>query len=472
MIHRATKIVATIGPSSRHPDVFKRMIDVGLDVVRMNFSHGSKEDHRQTYEMVRQLSSEAGRSIGILQDLQGPKIRVGTFRQGSVVLNKGQVFALTSETIDGDETRATTQYAGLVDDVLPGMQLLLDDGNLQLEVIAIEGTNIVTRVVIGGRLSDKKGINVPDAALSVPALSQKDREDLAFGAQLGVDWVALSFVRSREDMLDARRELMAHGSKAKLMAKIEKPTAVERFDEILLESDGIMIARGDLGVECPPEQVPLIQKALIQKCREAGKPVITATQMLESMRDLPRPTRAEASDVANAIMDGTDALMLSAESASGQYPVESVEMMDRIARVTEASAQYRKDLMPLQERSGSTSDNIARAACEVAVNVSARAIVCFTSSGSTAAQVASKRPIIPIVAITPSNQVRHQMALFWGVIPTMAPDIASTDDMVHIADVQLTGLKMAHLGERYVMTAGVPFGQSGTTNMIRVERLR
>ncbi len=471
-IQRATKIVATIGPASRNVETLGRMMDAGLNVVRMNFSHGSKQDHRETFDMVRNLAREKGVTIGILQDLQGPKIRVGTFKDGPVLLVKGAEFILTSEVIDGDVKRATTQYAGLVQDVRPGMRLLLDDGNLELEVVKVEGQDIHTVVIIGGKLSDKKGINVPEAALSVPALSEKDREDLAFGAELGVDWVALSFVRSREDMLDGRAELARHGSKAKLMAKIEKPTAVERFAEILAESDGIMVARGDLGVECLPEDVPIIQKQLIRACREANKPVITATQMLESMRENPRPTRAEASDVANAIMDGTDAVMLSAESASGLYPIESVAMMDRIARATEASEQYRQELNPSHGAVRGVSNSIADAACAMAVGLEAKAVVCFTATGTSVFQVSSKRPLVPIVGTTPNEMVKNQLALCWGVIPMLAPEIDSTERMAEIADGEIRQLEFVQEGDRYVIIAGVPFGQSGSTNMVRVERVK
>jgi len=471
-VQRATKIVATIGPASRNVETLGRMMDAGLNVVRMNFSHGSKEDHRETYDMVRNLAKAKGITVGILQDLQGPKIRVGTFKDGPVMLVKGEEFILTSEVVDGTVKRATTQYAGLVQDVRPGMKLLLDDGNLELEVVRVEGQDILTTVVIGGKLSDKKGINVPEAALSVPALATKDREDLAFGAELGVDWVALSFVRSREDMLDARAELAKYGSKAKLMAKIEKPTAVERFAEILAESDGIMVARGDLGVECLPEDVPIIQKKLIRACREANKPVITATQMLESMRENPRPTRAEASDVANAIMDGTDAVMLSAESASGMYPIESVQMMDRIARATEASEQYRMELNPSHGAVRGVSNSIADAACGMAVALEAKAIVCFTASGTSVFQVSSKRPLVPIVGTTPSELVKNQLALCWGVIPMLALEIDSTERMAEIADFEIRQLEFVGEGDRYVIIAGVPFGQSGSTNMVRVERVK
>ena len=469
---RATKIVATIGPASRSVEVLGKMIDAGLNLVRMNFSHGSKEDHRQTCEMVRDLADRRGVSVGILQDLQGPKIRVGRFAQSPVVLEQGQTFVITAEDVVGDQHRVSTTYTLLPQDVRPGMQLLLDDGNLQLEVIRINGQDIVTRVVIGGPLSNNKGINIPEADLSIPALSEKDLEDLVFGAELGVDWVALSFVRSREDLVLAKQHLQSCHSTAKLMAKIEKPSAVDRFQEILEEADGIMVARGDLGVEMPPEQVPSIQKILIRSCREAGKPVITATKMLESMIHLPRPTRAEASDVANAIYDGTDAVMLSAESASGMYPVEAVGMMDRIARVTESTELYRQMVENTPSERNATQDSIALAACEVGEYLEAPLIVCFTDSGSTALRVSRYRPHRTILALTPNRAVRDQLVLSSGVLSFLAPDPRDTEDMVVIANEEIKKHGLAVPGDRYVIAAGVPFGKKGTTNMVRVERVR
>ncbi len=468
---RATKIVATIGPASRDPEILAQMIDAGVNVVRMNFSHGSHDDHRETYNMVRDLAAKKGVTIGILQDLQGPKIRTARFTNGSATLVKGQKFIITMDEVEGDETRVGSTYKGLAGDVYPGMDLLLDDGNMALRVESVKGNDITTVVVVGGVLKNNKGINVPQAELSVPAMSDKDVEDMAFGAELGVDWVALSFVRSRDDLLLARHYLARYGSKAKLMAKIEKPQAVERFDDILKEVDGIMVARGDLGVEMRAEQVPVIQKRLIRACREVGKPVITATQMLESMITLPRPTRAEASDVANAIFDGTDAVMLSGESAAGLYPVEAVSMMDRIAREAEASPEYK--LLQAQEIDTTLAqDAIAQAACNIGEGLHVPCIVSFTKTGGAATRIAKNRPKLAILALTPNEQTRNQLSLSWGVVAKLSEDPRDTDDMVRIANEELKRSKLADLGERYVITAGVPFGVQGTTNMIRVEKLR
>ncbi len=467
---RATKIVATIGPSSRNPEVLSKMFDAGLNVVRMNFSHGSHDDHRQTYDLVRQLAAEKGSTVAILQDLQGPKIRVARFRDGEVNLPAGAPFTITMDDIEGDENRVGTTYKNLIHDVRLGMVLLLDDGNMSLKVEGVRGNDIHTTVLVGGSLKNNKGINVPEADLTVPALSDKDVEDMEFGAQLGVDWVALSFVRSRDDLLLARHYMARFNSRAKLMAKIEKPQAVERFEDILKEVDGIMVARGDLGVEMRPEQVPAIQKKLIRLCREAGKPVITATQMLESMIHLPRPTRAEASDVANAIYDGTDAVMLSAESAAGLYPVESVAMMDRIAREAEASEAYA--ITRATELDTTTAqDVITLSSCTIGDLLKASAIVCFTQSGNSAIRVARNRPKAVILALSPNPNTCNQLALSWGVVPFLTEDPRNTDDMARIAHEVLRNSGLADLGDRYVITAGVPFGLQGSTNMVRVEKL-
>lgn len=468
---RATKIVATIGPASRDPQVLGQMIDAGLNVVRMNFSHGSHDDHRETFEMVRSIAKKKGVTIGILQDLQGPKIRVGRFVDGAITLAPGQHFIITMDDIEGNAERVSSTYKGLVSDVYPGMVLLLDDGNMALRVDGVRGSDILTTVLIGGVLKNNKGINVPEAELSVPALSDKDVADMEFGASLGVDWVALSFVRSRDDLLLARHYMARFGSRAKLMAKIEKPQAVERFHEILKESDGIMVARGDLGVEMRTEQVPTIQKRIIQQCREVGKPVITATQMLESMIQLPRPTRAEASDVANAIYDGTDAVMLSAESAAGLYPVEAVSMMHKIASEAESSEHYRR-MNQLSIDTSQIQDSIAYAACHIAENLSTPSIVTFTSSGGSASLIAKYRPPVSILALTPNETVCNQLALSWGVVPKLSEDPKDTDDMVRIANEELRRSGLAQSGDSYVITAGVPFGVRGTTNMLRVEKLR
>ena len=469
---RRTKIVATLGPASNSPEMIEKLIDAGMNVARLNFSHGDRADHEARVKAIREIAARKGVSVGILQDLQGPKIRTGRFKDGKITLENGQKFILTMEDIEGDATRVSSTYKGLADDVRPGLELMLDDGNLVLKVDKVQGPEIHTIVVIGGVLSNNKGINIPNADLSVPALTEKDLEDMQVGAELGVDWVAISFVRTRDDLLLARHYMTRYGSRAKLMAKIEKPSAVERFDDILQEADGIMVARGDLGVECPTEDVPVIQKRLIRACIQAGKPVITATQMLESMRESPRPTRAEASDVANAIMDGTDAVMLSAESASGKYPVESVQMMGRIARTMEASPEYAQRIAGHAQPEHTTQDAVALAACEVADTLEAAAIVCFTATGSTVWRVSRNRPTSVIAAFTPSERVKNQLALAWGVEARLAEDPADTDDMVRIANKEAKAARLADVGERVVMVAGVPFGMHGTTNLIRVERVK
>ncbi len=469
---RKTKIVATLGPASSSREVIRALAEAGANVFRLNFSHGTPEDHAQRVALVREVAEELGRPLGILQDLQGPKIRVGRFQGGRVELRPGRAFRLLMEPVEGDENKASVSYPGLAEDLTPGQVLLLDDGRIRLRVEEVLPGEVRTQVEVGGVLSDHKGINVPGADLSLPALSDKDIQDLALGAELGVDWVAVSFVRSRDDLLLARHYLARYGSRARLMAKIEKPSAVARFEEILEEADGVMVARGDLGVEMPLEEVPIVQKRLILRAIAAGKPVITATQMLESMVQNPSPTRAEASDVANAIFDGTDAVMLSAETATGAYPVEAVATMDRIARAVEASPEYLQKLNLLRPRpTPTTQDAIAQAADDIVEAVEARAIVVFTATGSSARRMARMRPQVPILALTPSPEVRNQLTLVWGVYPHLAPDPMDTDDMVRIALREVKALGLARIGERVVLAAGVPFGVRGTTNLIRVERV-
>ncbi len=468
---RRTKIVATIGPASSSPEVLEKLIDAGLNVTRLNFSHGDRADHEARVNLIREIAARKGVTVGILQDLQGPKIRTGRFASGSTTLKVGSTFIITSDEVEGNDDRVGTTYKELPQDVHPGLELLLDDGNLKLEVIKVVGNDVHTKVIIGGVLKNNKGINIPGANLSTPALTEKDLEDMQTGVELGVDWIAVSFVRTREDVLLARHYMTRYGSTAKLMAKIEKPSAVQLFDEILAEVDGIMVARGDLGVEMPAEEVPVIQKQLIAKCIAAGKPVITATQMLESMITNARPTRAEASDVANAIFDGTDAVMLSAESASGAYPVEAVQMMNAIALNTEASLQYRQMYSGNAKPENSTQDAVALAACEVADTLEAAAIVCFTATGSSAWRVARNRPDSLIAAFTPSEKVRNQLALARGVEPLFVPQIVNTDEMVSLAVKNVREANLAKTGDKIVIVAGVPFGMHGTTNMIRVERL-
>lgn len=471
-LSKRTKIVATLGPASSSPEAIRALIEAGTDVFRLNFSHGNPEDHRQRVAHIRKAAENLGCTVAVLQDLQGPKIRVGRFKEGAVELVPGQEFVLTREHVDGDQKRASVTYRGLPEDVRAGQNLLLDDGNIRLRVAEVKGPDIRTTVEVGGRLSNNKGINIPGADLSIPALTDKDIEDLALGAELEVDWVAISFVRTRDDLLLARHYLARHASRARLMAKIEKPGAVARFDEILEEADGIMVARGDLGVEMPLEEVPVVQKRIILKAVQAGKAVITATQMLESMIQHPTPTRAEASDVANAIFDGTDAIMLSAETASGAYPVEAVATMRRIAQTIEASPEYADRLNALRPAPNPTiQDAIALAVDDVVTAVGARAVVCFTSSGGSARRVARTRPPVPILALTPSAHARNQLALVSGVYPLLAPDPKDTDDMVNIATTKARETGLAEPGEYVVIAAGVPFGVQGTTNMLRVERV-
>ncbi len=469
---KRTKIVVTLGPASSTKETIRAMAEAGADVFRLNFSHGTPEDHRARAAMVREVAEELGRSLALLQDLQGPKIRVGRFRKGKVELKPGAPFVLTARPVEGDEARVSVSYSRLPEDLTPGQVLLLDDGRIRLRVERVVEEEVHTVVEVGGILSDHKGINVPGADLSLPALSEKDVEDLRLGAELGVDWVAVSFVRTRDDLLLARHYLGRFGSRARLVAKLEKPGAIARFPEILEEADGVMVARGDLGVEVPLEEVPIVQKRVILASIAAGKPVITATQMLESMVQNPSPTRAEASDVANAIFDGTDAVMLSAETATGAYPVEAVATMARIIRSVEASPEFRLRLNALRPAPTSTvQDAIAQAAEEVVEAVGAKAIVVFTATGSSARRIARTRPQVPVLALTPNPEVQRQLGLVWGIYPHLAPDPKDTDDMVAIALREVRALGLAQVGDRVVIAAGVPFGVRGTTNLLRVERV-
>ncbi len=470
--HR-TKIVATLGPATDPPGVLDALLEAGLDVVRLNFSHGQPADHRRRVQAVREAEARRHCAVGILQDLQGPKLRVGSFADpAGVALIAGDTFRLTRDASPGDASRVGTSLPQLIDELQPGQRLLLADGALELVVTAREPAALVCRVVLGGRLSGQKGINVPDSDLSVPALSAKDLADLALGRELGVDWVALSFVRCAADLAAARAELQRLESTARLLAKLEKPSAIEHLDEILDAADGVMVARGDLGVELAPERVPVIQKAVIDACQQRGLPVVVATQMLESMLHHPRPTRAEASDVANAIYDGADAVMLSGETAVGQYPVEAVQMMARIAAEVEASERFRRQLhrYPTGPCPG-VAEAVCHSACRLAQILPARAIASFTWSGATARRVARHRPAATVVGLTPFATVARQLALSWGVVPVVAPDPTGTDSMTEMATSQLRAAGLAAPGDQVVVTAGVPFGCSGTTNLVRVERV-
>ncbi len=471
---RKTKIVATLGPVSQAPAQIEALIKAGVNVFRLNFSHGTAEDHRNNVTNIRAAAKKLGVLIGILQDLQGPKIRVGTFAKKSIMLTDGQTFALYPDNNKiGDESGVGISYKDLHKDVSNGDSLLLDDGKLVLIVTEVKHEVIHTQVNRGGQLSNNKGINVPGADLSIAAVTEKDIEDIAVGAQLDVDWVALSFVRNRDDLLLARKYLKQNKSNAKLMAKIEKPGAIKNYKEILRTADGIMVARGDLGVELSPEKVPMLQKRLIRKAREKGKPVVTATQMLETMIENAIPTRAEANDVANAIFDGTDAVMLSAETATGLYPVEAVKTMDRIARTVETDSDYKKRMQDLKFKAEkNTPDAVSYAACHIATTLGAEVMCCFSSSGATALRVARNRIHTDVIAISPSFKSCNQLTLSWGINPVLNNDATSTDEMVDIANQVIINHNMAKSGDQFVITAGVPFGYSGTTNLIRVETLK
>jgi pyruvate kinase len=485
---RRAKIVCTLGPATRTPEVVGHLIDEGMDVARLNFSHGTAEDHRRMVAILREQAAQRGRAVAILQDLQGPKIRVGKIAPGTV-LEAGGEFTLTTEEIVGDANRASTTYSDLPRDVRAGDVMLLDDGLLQLEVLDIEGEEVITRVLVGGPLSNNKGINLPGVAVSAPSLSDKDRADLRLGQELGVDFLALSFVRSPEDVLQARAliaQARAELAEAEggavgperaltpIIAKIEKPEAVERLAEIVDVADGIMIARGDLGVELGPEKVPLIQKAAIELTNVHGKLVITATQMLESMTVTPRPTRAEASDVANAVLDGTDAVMLSAETASGKYPLLAVRTMVRIIREVEQSARFhqvtsRQAWPKLQV----TSNAVAHAAVVASRQMRAPVIVAVSDSGGVVRLLSEYRPDALVVAFTPRREVYNQLAAYWGVVPIMAPveSIGSAREMVEYASRVVRERGYARAGQMMVVTLAMPFGSGLPTNTMQLHVL-
>jgi pyruvate kinase len=466
---RRAKIVCTLGPASSSDAQLRALVDAGMDVARLNLSHGEHADHEALYRRVRQASDESKRAIAVLVDLQGPKIRLGTFAGGPVQLEKGAEFVITTDDVPGDRNEVSTTYAGLPGDVAPGDRLLIDDGKVALEAIRVDSTRVVTRVVEGGRVSDNKGINLPGVAVSVPALSEKDVEDLRWALRLRADLIALSFVRSADDAKDVRRIMDEEGVHLPVLAKIEKPQAVERLDEIVDAFDGIMVARGDLGVELPLEDVPLVQTRAIALARRAAKPVIVATQMLESMIESSRPTRAEASDVANAVLDGADALMLSGETSVGKYPVVAVQTMARIIAKIEDNAL--SSVPPLTGRPRTKGGAITRAAAEVGELLGARYLVAFTQSGDSARRMARLRSAIPLLAFTPEQAVRSQLSLVWGVETFLTPVVKHTDDMVRQVDQALLGADRVRRGDLVVIVAGTPPGIPGSTNTLRVHRI-
>ncbi len=468
MKRRNTKIVCTLGPATNSREGIAALIEAGMDVVRLNFSHGDREDHRATIKLIREVSAEVGQEVGILQDLCGPKIRLGELPGSGVHLETGHTVELG---VNGKAPKGVlpVSYPHLLEDVAAGESILLADGAVELEVKRVEHDRLVCRVVIGGVLTSRKGVNLPQANLRVASFTEKDRVDLEVGLQEGVDFVALSFVRHEDDLIPARRRLDTVSEPPMLIAKIEKPQAVDRLQPILEAVDGVMVARGDLGVEMPPEQVPIIQKTIIAAARRAGRPVITATQMLRSMVDNPRPLRAEASDVANAVLDGTDAVMLSEETAIGNFPNEAVRVLDRVAREAEPHLDHQKMLTDsVSPCVPEITAAISRAACELADSIGAAAIVTTTTSGATARLVARLRPSAPVCAMTTSTAVLRQLSLSWGVVATTAEktsDIAAFGAHVRRA-LTVRGFDIE--GDRVVITAGLPLGVSGSTNMLQV----
>jgi len=470
---KRAKIIATLGPASSSPEIIEKLILTGVDVVRLNFSHGTHEEHARTIQIVRNLSEKLNRPIGILQDLQGPKIRVGSIKDGQVLLEDGQEIVISTEPLIGTKEIISTTYKHLPKDVSPGDRILLDDGLLELRVKKTADEKVFCEVIHGGPLGSHKGINLPGVKLSTPSLTEKDKIDLKFGIEQKVDFVALSFVRTPLDVAELKKLIEDEGTDIPVVAKLEKTEAIENLDDILSVTDAAMVARGDLGVEMNPEKVPIIQKEIIRKCIEKSIPVITATQMLESMRFQPRPTRAEASDVANAIFDGTDAVMLSAETAAGEYPVESVRMMRKIIEEAERhSLEDGHNIRPTSNHGQKTFPaSISEAACEAALELNARAIVAFTQSGFTARLISKYRPPTQIVAFTLSKKVCHRLLLNWGTTTRKIEMINSLDEMIQRVEKALLSDGLVNRGDSIVIVSGAPLGVKGTTNMMTLHRV-
>ncbi|MDT0380786.1 pyruvate kinase [Streptomyces sp. DSM 42041] len=469
---RRSKIVCTLGPAVDSYEQLKTLLDAGMNVARFNMSHGSQPEHEERYHRLRKAADEAGRAVGVLADLQGPKIRLETFAEGPVELVRGEEFTITTEDVAGDRSQCGTTYKGLPGDVAKGDPVLINDGNVALQVVEVDGPRVRCIVIEGGVISDHKGINLPGAAVNVPALSDKDVDDLKFALRMGCDMVALSFVRNAADVRDVHRVMDEVGRRVPVIAKVEKPQAVENMEEVVLAFDGVMVARGDLAVEYPLERVPMVQKRLIELCRRNAKPVIVATQMMESMITNSRPTRAEASDVANAILDGADAVMLSAESSVGQYPIETVKTMSKIVEAAEQELLSR-GLQPLVKgkKPRTQGGSVARAACEIADFLHAKTLIAFTKSGDTARRLSRYRAAQPILAFTTEVATRNQLTLSWGVDSFVVPHVNTTDEMVELVDAELLKLQRYDAGDKMIITAGSPPGVPGTTNMVRVHHL-
>lgn len=466
---RKTKIVCTIGPASEEVETLRQLIAKGMNVARLNFSHGSHEEHGRRIQNIRQAAKEEGKTIAILLDTKGPEIRTGDLKVPSVELVAGRKITLTSEPVLGDEKRISVSYSGLPQDVHPGSTILIDDGLIGLTVDKIEGTEIHCTIENGGTLKSRKGVNIPGVKINLPGITEKDAADIVFGIEQGVDFIAASFVRKPQDVLEIRRILEEHGADIQIISKIENQEGIDNLDAILEVSDGLMVARGDLGVEIPAEEVPLVQKEMIRKCNRLGKPVITATQMLDSMQRNPRPTRAEASDVANAILDGTDAIMLSGETAAGKYPVEAVHTMARIAIRAETALGYQELLRQrVREAGTSITDSISQAVVHTSHNLDCSAIITATETGFTARMVSKYRPKAPIIAVTPNEDVLRKLMLVWGVHPVLGDHAATTDEMFQTAISSSLKNKYVSQGDLVIITAGVPVGKSGTTNLMKV----
>ena len=467
--NRKVKILATLGPASSDPKMIRRLMLAGADAFRINMSHGDQKTKAKLVEHIRALEKEFHRPTTILFDLQGPKLRVGHFEGGRAVLEKGARFIFDRDKKAGDGGRVELPHPELFESIKPGTRILIDDGKVRLNVVDADGDRIVSEVKVGGTVSDNKGVNVPDVVVPIPALTDKDKDDLQFALDQRTDWIALSFVQRPEDVAEARSLI---GERAALLAKIEKPAAIDRLDDIIALADAVMVARGDLGVELPPEQVPPLQNKIVAAARQFGKPVVVATQMLESMITSPTPTRAEVSDVATAIYDGADAVMLSAESAAGQYPCEAVQMMDRIANSVERDPSYQARVHFTQTRlEPTTADALAGSARQIAYTVSATAMVCYTSSGATARRIARERPPVPLLAMSPSQHTARRMGLLWGVHAVHSRDVASFEEMVEKGKRMALRHQIAKGGERIVLMAGIPFGTAGSTNVLHVVRL-
>lgn len=470
---RKTKIVCTIGPSSESLPALKQLISAGMNVARLNFSHGDFEEHGNRIKNIRQACLELNKTVAILLDTKGPEIRTGKLKDDSYDLVQDELITLTTEEIIGDNKRISVTYKDLPRDVQAGSTILIDDGLIGLTVIEVRGSEIECRIVNGGTIKSKKGVNVPGVRISLPGITEKDANDIIFGIQQGVDFIAASFVRKASDVLEIRQLLEEYNANhIQIISKIENQEGVQNLDEILEVSDGLMVARGDLGVEIPAEEVPLVQKRMIKKCNFVGKPVITATQMLDSMQRNPRPTRAEASDVANAIFDGTDAIMLSGETAAGKYPVESVQTMSRIAERAESALEYREIFIRQSTAQQTTiTEAISQSVANSALDLDAKAIITPTESGYTARMVSKYRPKSPIIAVTPNEQVMRRLSLIWGVLPTHGEEARNTDEMFQLAVDNAMKAGHIRLGDLVIITAGVPVGRSGTTNLMKVHHV-